>query len=117
MSNMASTADALRASNGANNGANSGDSLRLDGNAAAGLLRELFAFEMTTALGACARCGQTSPLGSLLAYGSHMGLLLRCPGCDHLLLCVTPTPEGYWLDVSGLQVLRIEAACQGTVSA
>ena len=40
---------------------------RLDGNAAAGLLRELFAFEMTTALGTCANCGKTGSIGELHA--------------------------------------------------
>ena len=31
--------------------------LRLDGNAAAGMLREIFVHEMSTARGACASCG------------------------------------------------------------
>ena len=36
---------------------------RLDGNAAAGVLREVFAFEMTTAEIACVRCGSTGRVG------------------------------------------------------
>ena len=35
------------------------DDLRLDGNAAAGLLGELFAFEITTATAICDGCGQS----------------------------------------------------------
>ena len=86
---------------------NRDNALRLDGNAAAGLLREIFAVEMTAALGTCAHCGQTGPVGALLLYGGEMGMVLRCPGCDHLLICVTHTPHGYWLDLRGVQVLRI----------
>ena len=37
------------------------DALMLDGNAVAGLLQEVFAVEMTTALEACAGCGATEP--------------------------------------------------------
>jgi hypothetical protein len=35
------------------------DKLRLDGNAAAGSLREIFSFEVTAAQYACAGCGRT----------------------------------------------------------
>jgi hypothetical protein len=35
------------------------DALMLDGNAVAGLLQEVFAVEMTTAIGTCNRCGGT----------------------------------------------------------
>ena len=80
---------------------------RLDGNAAAGLLREIFAVEMTTAIGTCANCGKVGSVGELILYGGEIGTVLRCPGCDHLLICITHTPEGYWLDLRGLQILRI----------
>jgi hypothetical protein len=83
------------------------DAQRLDGNAAAGLLREIFAMEMTTALGTCGGCGKSGTLGELMLYGGETGVVLRCPACDHLLICITHTPEGYWLDLSGLKILRI----------
>ena len=35
------------------------DALMLDGNAVAGLLQEVFAVEMTTAIGTCNACGAT----------------------------------------------------------
>ena len=38
--------------------------LRLDGNAVAGMLAEVFGFEMTAEWGGCAGCGATSQLGS-----------------------------------------------------
>lgn len=86
------------------------ESQRLDGNAAAGVLREIFAVEMTTALGTCGNCGRTGHVGELMLYGGELGMILRCPGCDHLLICITQTPEGYWLDLRGLQILRIVQA-------
>jgi hypothetical protein len=82
------------------------DSQRLDGNAAAGLLREVFAVEMTTTISTCAGCGKSGPIGELMMYGGEMGVILRCPGCDTMLICLSQTPEGYWLDMRGAQVLR-----------
>jgi hypothetical protein len=83
---------------------------RLDGNAAAGVLREIFAFEMTTALGTCGSCGKVGSVGELILYGGEIGTVLRCPACDHMLICITHTPEGYWIDLRGLQILRIAQA-------
>ena len=37
--------------------------LMLDGNAIAGLLQEVFAVEMTTAIGTCGGCGAAAPVG------------------------------------------------------
>lgn len=39
--------------------------LMLDGNAIAGLLQEVFAVEMTTAIGTCAGCGAAGPAGAV----------------------------------------------------
>jgi hypothetical protein len=43
---------------------------RMDGNSAAGLLAEVFSFEMTTSLARCAGCGTTHLVGTLLVYGA-----------------------------------------------
>ena len=48
--------------------------LRLDGNAVAGMLAEVFGFEMTVAWGGCAGCGATNQLGALLVYAHGMGV-------------------------------------------
>ena len=42
--------------------------LRLDGNAAAGMLRDVFVDELTTARGACAGCGAIAQIGSQHLY-------------------------------------------------
>ena len=85
------------------------DDLRLDGNAAAGLLGELFAFDITTATTVCDGCGRSSLVGALHLYRHEMGMVLRCPGCDHALLVLTRPNDEWWLDLRGVRVTRIAA--------
>ena len=80
----------------------------LDGNAAAGVLSEVFAMDVTAAIGQCAGCGQQSPLGATAAYLQAPGAVLRCRGCDHVLLRVVTAPGRFWVDLSGLTVLGVE---------
>ena len=81
--------------------------LRLDGNAAGGLLNEIFRFEMTTAEATCVGCGTMKPIGELLLYGHGMGAILRCAGCDTALLRITHIRGSYRLDLNGISYLRI----------
>ena len=81
--------------------------LRLDANAAAGLLAEIFAFDITTAECVCGGCNATGPVGKLVAYGMAMGVILRCPGCDNALIRVSHLSSGYWIDTRGTSVLRV----------
>jgi hypothetical protein len=83
------------------------DDLRLDGNAAAGLLGELFAFEITTATAVCDGCGQGAPVGALPLYMHQMGAVLRCPGCNHVMLVVTRPHNELWLDLRGVRITRV----------
>jgi hypothetical protein len=83
------------------------DEMRLDGNAAGGLLREVFALEITDALARCAGCGMSGPVGTLLDYGGPMGVILRCPVCDTAMLRVVRTPRRLHLDASGITLLMI----------
>jgi hypothetical protein len=84
--------------------------LRLDGNAAAGLLSAIFTFEVTTAETTCTGCGATGPIAALTAYGLPMGIILRCPACDTALIRASHVGGGYWLDLRGVSVLRIASA-------
>jgi hypothetical protein len=81
--------------------------LILDGNAAGGLLNEVFPFEMTAAEATCGGCGNTKPIGELLLYGHGMGAILRCAGCDTAVLRITHIRGCYRLDLSGINYLRI----------
>jgi hypothetical protein len=86
--------------------------LRRDGNAAAGLLSEIFAIEMTSALTTCAHCGRVGALGSLLLYGGEMGAVLRCPTCDAVQMRVARIRRQYWMDTRGITVIQITPTLQ-----
>lgn len=78
-----------------------------DGNALAGPLSEVFAVEVTTAVGRCRGCGTSSEVATLQVYGPDPGLVGRCPGCENVLLRVVRTPDSLWLDLSGMSALRV----------
>jgi Family of unknown function (DUF6510) len=88
------------------------EALRLDGNAAAGVLGEIFALEMTLAQCTCAHCGHVAPLGSLVLYGGQVGMVLRCPTCEQVQMRVVRSPERggqYWIDLRGISILRVRS--------
>jgi NAD-dependent SIR2 family protein deacetylase len=73
----------------------------LDGNAAGGLLREVFAFEATAARMTCSGCARMVPMGELRLYAIELGAILRCPSCDAAVVRIGRTPRGLWLDLRG----------------
>jgi Family of unknown function (DUF6510) len=83
-----------------------GSDLVLDGNAAAGLLQEIFVVEITTAQIQCAACSTTGAIGSMRLYAAPMGAVLRCTQCDGILMRVVHTPHGRWLEMTGTRCLR-----------
>lgn len=83
------------------------EDMRLDGNAAGGVLRDVFAQEMTEAIATCAGCGTAGPVGALLEYGQNMGVVLRCPKCDVAMMRIALTPGWKRLDASGTALLLI----------
>lgn len=92
------------------------DELRLDGNAAGGILGEVFPFEMTSAVTACAGCGATGPLGASMVYAHGMGTVVRCANCDTPLVRVVrheKTPIRYWLDLRGVRYLEVRETTSG----
>ncbi len=83
------------------------DDRRLDGNAAGGILGQIFALEMTTAEVICATCDTVGPLGAALVYGVAMGAIIRCPGCGEALIRVAHARRRYWIDLSGARLLQL----------
>ena len=71
--------------------------LVLDGNSAAGLLQEIFIFEVTTAQIQCEACGATAAIGSLRLYAAPMGAVLRCANCNGIVMRAVHTPHDRWL--------------------
>jgi hypothetical protein len=75
--------------------------LVLDGNAAGGLLSEIFAFDVTGARVICEGCDAEGEIGEARVYGGSMGALIRCVQCDAVLIRLTHTPRGLYLDMRG----------------
>ncbi len=86
-----------------------GDELRLDGNAAGGILGEIFAFDATLAHASCEGCGRASIVAELHLYAAAMGAVLRCPGCSHMMICATAVGGALRLDMRGVRLLTVPA--------
>jgi Family of unknown function (DUF6510) len=82
------------------------DALMLDGNAVAGLLQEVFAAEVTTAVGTCATCAASEPVGAVHAYRGA-GIVLRCPHCDAVLVKIVKDDTRVWIAFPGIRTLAI----------
>jgi phage FluMu protein Com len=79
----------------------------LDGNAVAGLLEEVFAVDVTTAVGRCQGCGAVAVLAETRVYVDAPGSVVRCAGCDSVLMRVVTAPDRTWLDLRGLSYLQL----------
>ncbi|MGZ3508144.1 MAG: DUF6510 family protein [Vulcanimicrobiaceae bacterium] len=84
----------------------------LDGNAAAGELREIFAIDVTAATGQCDACGWTARLAQAHVYAQAPGLVARCTNCGRVLMRLVRAPERAWLDLRGLTYLMVEMPAQ-----
>ena len=80
---------------------------RLDGNAAAGLLSEVFAVEMSVALETCAACGTTNAFGATHVYADAPGVVLRCPACETMLICIVRIHGRLLVDMRGISTLEL----------
>ncbi len=85
------------------------DKLRLDGNAAAGTLGEVFSFEVTTAEYTCEGCGKTDRIGAAMVYDVRgLGIIVRCPSCDNALIRLGHNRGRYRIDLRGVRQLQVE---------
>ena len=83
------------------------ENVPLDGNAAGGMLSELFALDVTAAQIVCDGCGTVAAVASACDYGGPMGAILRCAHCGTAVLRLTHTPAGLWLDMRGARRLFV----------
>lgn len=83
------------------------DEMRLDGNAIGGLLREIFAMEMTNAIGTCAHCGAVNEVGRVHVYVHAPGTVVRCPDCEQVQMKVVRAKGRYWVDLTGVRLLEL----------
>lgn len=79
----------------------------LDGNVLAGTLGEVFAVDITSAMGQCASCGTTEAMAQALVYTDAPGLVARCRNCGEIVLRVSHTAGRTWLDMRGISCLEL----------
>lgn len=84
--------------------------LRLDGNGVAGLLSEVFAGEMTAALQTCAGCGVIGAIGESHVYAQAPGVVLRCPACGGVIMCIVRTRDRLIVDMTGVRRVELTDA-------
>jgi Zn finger protein HypA/HybF involved in hydrogenase expression len=83
------------------------DALMVDGNAVAGLLHEVFAVEMTTAIGTCGNCGAAEAVGAIHVFRGA-GIVLRCPHCDNALVKIVRDGDTrVWISFRGVSTLEL----------
>jgi hypothetical protein len=73
----------------------------IDGNGVAGLLAEIGAADMTSAMRTCQSCGDRQPVAAHRAYRSA-GVVLRCPSCEDVAVLI------------GMQERRLVVQWRGT---
>lgn len=81
----------------------------VDGNAIAGDLGAIFAGDLSMAVATCDGCGATGPVATVMVY-EGMGEVLRCPGCDTVLLRLIRARGETHLDMRGVRLLRWQSA-------
>jgi hypothetical protein len=91
------------------------EQLRLDGNAAGGVLQEIFVGEFTAARGACAACGAIGEMGAQHLYMAPRapGAVLRCAACEGVLMVVVHGGGRVRLGLRGLVWLEMQDATAG----
>jgi hypothetical protein len=82
------------------------DQDHLDGNALAGALDQ-FVSDLTSAQCMCAGCGSSGPLAAALLYTKAPGMVLRCPTCTAVLLCLTDQGDRQVLTIDGVRHLVV----------
>jgi len=82
---------------------------KLDGNAAAGMLSEVFALEVSGARGRCSNCGDINALGEAHAYLDAPGAVIRCPSCESVLLVLVRGEGRYWLGAQGMTWIEMRS--------
>jgi hypothetical protein len=91
---------------------------RLDGNALAGPLLELFSVDLSGAMVTCVHCDGTAPLGEQQLYTNAPALVLRCRDCTGVLLRYSADSYGTGsgtvrADLSGLRLLVAQVPVAG----
>ncbi len=90
----------------------SDDAMVLGGNAAAGALESLFAFDATMAIVRCGGCSVSGPLAELRFFGSPQAMVLRCPRCNAVNLRLLENGSTINLDLTGAARIEVGRAAR-----
>lgn len=82
---------------------------RVDGNAAGGLLLEIFGRDMTAARATCGTCRRHAVIADAVAEIDGSGAILLCRGCGHTLLTYLHTDGWMTLTIGALIHLEWDA--------
>jgi Family of unknown function (DUF6510) len=80
---------------------------KLDGNALAGPLAELFTLDLAAAIVTCAHCGSSGPLAAHHLYADAPALVVRCPTCTGVVLRYASDRHGLRLEMTGTRLLTV----------
>ena len=80
---------------------------RLDGNAIAGQLYDVFGAEMTTVAGVCAYCGARHELGEQPVYLRGPGTVVRCKSCESIVAVLVEIRGCTCVDLRGLAKIEL----------
>lgn len=78
----------------------------VDGNAAAGMLADVFGDDVTALVGVCGGCSAMAPLAETAVELDEAAAIVRCRSCTHTLLTVLRTPSGIRLVIGTLRELE-----------
>ena len=82
----------------------------VDGNAAAGILSEVFAGDVTLLTGECGGCGAVAPFAETVVELDEVAAIVRCRGCTHTLVTVLRSEQGVRVVIGSLRELAVSPA-------
>jgi ribosomal protein S27E len=80
----------------------------LDGNAAAGEMSNVFAFDVTSAEIRCASCGAVARFASAMIFTDAPGMVARCAVCEGVLARLVRSRTRLLLDMRGVSYIAID---------
>lgn len=66
----------------------------VDGNAAAGMLWDVFGADVTALIGVCGGCGASAPFAEAVVEIDEAAAIVRCRSCTHTLFTVLRDEHG-----------------------
>ncbi|MGN6220149.1 MAG: DUF6510 family protein [Microbacterium sp.] len=80
----------------------------VDGNAAAGMLWDVFGTDVTALVGVCGGCGASAPFAETVVEIDEVAAIVRCRSCTHTLFTVLRDDQGVRLVLGALHEITRE---------